>query len=152
MGLPVDATDAQGWTPLHFAVLFGREDAARLLLDEGAPVNAHERGSHTPLGLAAAHAEEGLAVLLLARGADPNQPDAEGLTPLHLASRSDRIGLWLLGEDNETLAQEKLARVAVVRRLLAAGADKSARDADGRTPYDVAVQDGEPEVAKLLGP
>jgi ankyrin repeat protein len=133
-------------------VLFGREGATRLLLDEGAAIDANEKGSHPPLGIAAVHGKEALAALLLERGANPNREGAGGMTPLHLVAKGIPLGFLMLGEDSEMIAEERRARVAIARRLLAAGADKAAKNDEGLTPHDIAVRDKEPAVAKLLSP
>lgn len=41
----VHRRDDDGWTALHWAARFGREDAARLLIEHGADVNAVQEKS-----------------------------------------------------------------------------------------------------------
>ncbi len=92
-----------GWTPLHLAAFFGREDVARLLLERGAEVNARSRSerfarANTPLHAAAANRQTAVAEMLIARGADVNAQDGHGFTPLALAasSRNDTLVILLL--------------------------------------------------------
>ena len=55
---------------------------------------------------------------MIQAGAEVNLADKRGWTPLHQASRH--------------------GQVEVIAALLAAGADKTIKDEDGRTPHDVA--------------
>lgn len=48
----IDALDAEGWTPLHYAADRGHAGVVRLLLEEGANVNARDTSKRTPLHLA----------------------------------------------------------------------------------------------------
>ena len=41
-----------GWTPLHYASVFGNTQVTKLLIANGADVSAKTKGGHTPLGLA----------------------------------------------------------------------------------------------------
>ena len=55
---------------------------------------------------------------LIQAGGDVNEKDVVGATPLHWASH--------------------YGHVEVITALLAAGADKTIKDEDGKTPHDVA--------------
>lgn len=75
--LAVDARDETGWTPLHYACLWGfwgersgQAVTARILIDEaGADVRARTKGGWTPLGLAVFAGNAELVEVLVARGA-----------------------------------------------------------------------------------
>ncbi|HWN66011.1 MAG TPA: ankyrin repeat domain-containing protein [Haliangium sp.] len=58
---PVDATDNEGRTPLHQAVLFEASSAVDALLTAGASRTARDREGKTPLELARARGHEGIA-------------------------------------------------------------------------------------------
>ncbi|KIO01817.1 hypothetical protein M404DRAFT_1002774 [Pisolithus tinctorius Marx 270] len=69
----------------------------------------------------AAYQGDALSVdLLLKHGANPNLKDDVGLSPLH----------WAVVRGNR----------AILRRLVEIGADIHAKDAEGRTPRDMAVE------------
>jgi len=150
-GADVGREDAKGWTPLHWAVSGGPQDAdemgafpgmcgapamdayvalARLLIEHGADVNAKDRQGGTPLHRAASGGQVSLIDVLIEKGARVNATTAVGGTPLHSAARAGRLD--------------------AVRRLLAKGADVNARSARQRTPLHWAVEAGKREVARLL--
>lgn len=132
-GMPVNATNWGGNTPLHFAAYRGQVELIRLLLDWGAKVDARNRWEWTPLAFAVRDllpegtAEAGLSHLpsgspeqrlaavraLLAAGADPNA---------YLEGRP------LL---SEAIFE---GHVPTVRALLDGGANPSALNSDGNPP------------------
>jgi ankyrin repeat protein len=59
-----------GWTPLHYAASSPSAAPVRLLLDQGATVDARAPNGNTPLMLAARYGHEDSVNLLLERGAD----------------------------------------------------------------------------------
>ncbi len=137
-GASVEARSQHGTTALLLAARNGNVETARSLLDAGADVNGAEpvlsfnaridveeaqTSGRSPLLIAAASqvatsgweyglevkpsTHEALALFLLDRGADPNMPDSIGRTALHAAVETGRL--------------------ALVKALLAAGADPNAR-------------------------
>ena len=148
-GARVDATDAQGFGPLHCAALYGftARERPRLvalldtLLLAGAEPDQPATGGVTPLLLLlGARAEPGSAcdedVLLagLERLLDEDvvldAQDPRGFGPLHLASLHGLL--------------------RTVQRLLRAGADPGQRDALNRPPREIAVMRGFIDVAAEL--
>ena len=128
------AYSQDGWTPLHLAALYGRAEAAKLLLDHGADVHALTEGIRfvnpsTPLHAAVASGNADIAALLLQAGADPSAPDGDGYTPLHLAASTGNVNL--------------------VRLLLHAGADPKTA-VEGKTPLALAREGGHAEVVRML--
>ncbi len=134
----LDAYSAEGFPPLALAAHFGHADAVRLLLARGADVNrvARHRLQVTPLHAALFGRRLPIAILLIEHGADVNAArGGEGLpragwTALHYAA----------GDGATDLA----------RTLLDHGANPETRDADGRTPCDVAIENNHAEMAELL--
>jgi ankyrin repeat protein len=124
---------SDGWTPLHLAAFFGRDEAAALLIDHGAPINGHATNAtrNTPLHAALAGAVSATLVRrLVMAGASVTARDAHGATPLHLAASRGAEPLCDL--------------------LLARGADVHARMADGTTPAQMAANRGFPALAERL--
>ena len=116
----ISRVSEDGWTPLHLAAFFGRDEAVRLLLERGADVHAVSKNptANTPLHAAAVRGHVAVVGLLLERGADPNRAAGGGFTPLHLTA----------GAGHE----------AVASLLLERGADLTVREAQGRTAEQVA--------------
>jgi ankyrin repeat protein len=150
-GAAVRTCDAQGLTALHCAALHGftARDRSRLLalfdlllLADLEPDLANAAGQTPLLLLLGARAEAGAAcdedVLLAAlerlinEGVSLDNQDQRGLSALHLA------------------AMHGLSRV--VQRLLREGAERSLRDALGRTPHDLALLRGYVDIAAEFEP
>jgi ankyrin repeat protein len=128
----VEATSADGFSPLHFAAFFGHEAAARALIEDGAPVDAPGRGwmTGTPLHSAASGGHLEIARLLLEAGADPNARQSGGWTPLHSAASNGRLDL--------------------VDLLLDHGADPEAENDDGATVLALATEHGDVAVIERI--
>lgn len=129
------ATDynTDGFHPLGLAAFFGQVDVAKTLLDLGADVQAPSQNPMRVTALHSAVADGGhpeIALALIGAGADPNAKQRHGWTPLHGAAHSgDR---------------------AVVEALLAAGADRTITNDEGRTAADIARDAGHADLAALL--
>lgn len=150
--------DLEGLTT---AVMNGRVDQVRALLNKGVDVNARIMGDETPLMYAARGGHLKMAKLLVDHGADVNLQTKQGRTALKAAlSRA-----WLEGGHAEVarFLKEKGARsttLAVaafagdmesVRRFLAEGTaiDEKSRY-DEPSPLFAAAMGGQPDVAEVL--
>ncbi len=121
---------ADGFTPLHLAVFFGKDAIAIDLISRGADVNAwttnalHNQPLHAAL---AGEASDQVVESLLAKGAAVN---GGVWSPLHLAAAN--------------------GRAKAVSLLLAHGADPKAKTSQGKLPVEVAAEGGHTELAELL--
>lgn len=83
-GTDVDAKEpAGGGTPLLVAAIFGRVEAAKLLIEKGANVNASSNDGATSLHAAAFFCHTEIVKLLLDKGAEVNVKNIRGETPLY---------------------------------------------------------------------
>lgn len=122
-----------GWTPLHLAGFFGRDDAVALLIDYGAPLEAYSTNAtrNSPLHAALAGATKASIVRrLVFAGANVEARGAGNVTPLHLAaSRGD---------------------AALCELLISRGASLDAVMKDGSTPAMMATARGFAELGAKL--
>jgi len=127
----LSATDGDGMTALHHAVLGGHAELAEALLDRGAEIESVDTQNRTPLHHAANEGDPATVALLLARGANVTAREFRGRTPLFLATN------W--GRDLE-----------VVERLIAAGADVNDRTPGGEEVLFSTLYYGRPEIVDAL--
>ncbi len=119
-GHDVDALDPEGRTALFYAVRDGDTEIVFELLRSGANVNVRDKAHKTPLHFGARAYQPAAVDLLLKAGAQVDAQDANGNTPL-----SDAVF-------------ESRGRGAVIRALLARGADKKLKNNYGVSPDDLA--------------
>ena len=159
-----DAPQADGSTPLHWAVHHGHTGIAALLIEAGASVTAANRYGVRPISLACTNGDPAMVELLLDAGADPNTTLAEGETALMTAARTGVVKVvdLLLTHGADVDAAETWrgqtalmwaaaeGHAAVVAALLEAGADVGAASQRGFTALLFASREGEIEVAGQL--
>ena len=124
--------DGNGWVPLIWAAQEGHAQVVDHLLMAGADPNFVDENGFTPLKQAISDQHIEVSEKLILHGADVNcRCSADGnSTPLHTAAA------YGLLESIELLCQY--------------GADACAKDDDGKTPYDVAMECGEDAAALVL--
>ena len=168
-GADTNAKDVQGWTALHNAVVEGNEEAIHLLLDAHSQINATDNKGWTAIMIAADGGEASICELLASRGADLLAANANGYTAIHRAARrghADVVKVLLphlrrlgsvdfrtvesqLPGDNNRIYGLTALHIAcraghhlVAKRLLAAGASRTATDSSGGTPLHFAADSG----------
>ena len=129
-GANASATDAEGNTALHGAVLSAEPTVAAMLLDAGAPVDAVNAAGDTPLVIACRAANWTLARFLLEHGAKPAPVGGE---PALVAAAG------IADDDSEG-----------VKVLIRYKAPVNATDALGRTALVAAAAEGHEQIARAL--
>jgi ankyrin repeat protein len=152
----IDTRGTRGFTPLIEAIIFDHTAVALYLVERGADPNAAARDGSTPLTWAAIrsarvrHRNVKLTESLLAAGAAVDGRDRDGFTPLIWAANRGSVRLVELllargadvnakttEEDNSGRTALMYAQgVAVVRVLLAAGADPRAVEESGMHTWE----------------
>ncbi len=127
----VDETDGGiGATALHWALIYGKKEAVKAILDHHPDVNRTEAHNGTPMHWAA-HFDDGESILwLLDRGARIDHANQFGRTPLLVAARR--------------------GCVSVAKALLERGANINARTPDGSTALHIAARNGHAGIIDLL--
>ncbi|KAF3403072.1 Serine/threonine-protein phosphatase 6 regulatory ankyrin repeat subunit C [Talaromyces pinophilus] len=174
----ITTTDGSGATALHVASRRGHEDLSRHLLEHGASIEAKDKYGRTALHEAALYGRELVVQLLLSKGANVAVVDTGGDTVLHRAAgnRDPTIARRLLDDDRGVSAIVELVlehrsdliyetdnlggtalhraassgRVAVTKLLLAKGVRINGTDYQGRTALDLAEEENETEIVRLL--
>jgi uncharacterized protein len=161
----VNATEADGTTPLHVAVLRNDSESVDVLIRAGADAKAATRYGVTPLYLACVNGNVAIIEKLLAAGVDANTALPEGETALMTAARTGSVPavkallahganvnakegwkgqtavMWAAAENNAEAA----------KALIEAGADIKARSKSGAfTPYLFAARAGHIDAARVL--
>jgi ankyrin repeat protein len=95
-GSDVNQTQADGTTPLHWAVYRFDRELVQTLLKKGARVNAVNRYGSSPLSEAVRVANLDITEMLLEAGADANITNEDGQTVLMLAARTGNVALATL--------------------------------------------------------
>jgi ankyrin repeat protein len=130
-GADVNVRNADGSTPLQWAVFEGNADEVRRLIKAGADVNLANNYGATPMGLAAEVAHTQILELLLDAGADVESPNGDGMTAL--------------------LAVARTGNVEAAKLLLERGANVDAREKfGGQTPVMWAAARRHPDMIALL--
>jgi ankyrin repeat protein len=150
LGASTDLRDENGDTALHYATQFGHPACAERLLAAGAATHIQDKWGQTPLTMAASNGKDAcLRQLLKHPKTDLSTATWHGGTALHYAAgfgRMPMVEALLAAGANPNLPCPKTGftpamnavqapwwHYQAARRLLAAGADISARDREGRT-------------------
>lgn len=126
----VNKPDADGTTPLHWAVQRDDETMVELLLRSGANAKALNRYGVPPLAIAATNGHPGILTRLLEAGADPNVGLSADETPIMTAARTGKAD--------------------ALKALIAHGAQVNGRDSRGQSPLMWAAARNNADAVKLL--
>ncbi|XP_004489677.1 protein VAPYRIN [Cicer arietinum] len=118
-----EGSESSTFQPIHHASREGHMEILRLLLLKGAKVDSLTKDGNSSLHIAVEEHRRDCVRLLLANGAKTDVRNTrEGDTPLHIAAAT--------GDEN------------MVKLLLHKGATKYVRNKLGKTPFDVAAENG----------
>ena len=155
----IAAVDSDSDSVLHIAAEANASDVVPLLIRAGADVNVQrKRDGWTPLAAAVDAEAVEIVRSLLASRADPNRRGAGEPAPIELAIRAGNptiVAALMASQASLTISSDVMPTTAsllhmaidnvqegdaeIVRLLLAARADATTRDHNGRTPYERAA-------------
>ncbi|MFT5200036.1 MAG: ankyrin repeat protein [Planctomycetota bacterium] len=151
-------------TPVLSAVKRDETDAVVMLIRRGAELNVQDYLGGTPLWYAHGHHDGVTVRMLITGGSDPNLAGCAGEAPLLEALRfgkeeKARVLLEMDADPNATFKGNTGLHVVALAGawematwLLDAGANPNLRNAEGQTPFELAVQVGNDMVAHVLLP
>ena len=173
LGVPVDLTDEDGWSPVHHAIAHGQVEVIRLLMDRGccmSPVKSRIPPSSDYAGVhnsrkcdifdAARSGDTAKVKEYLKLGVSVDVTDEDGRTPLHCAAGEGQVdavkllidkGCCIDPVDNNGWTPSIFATMQgqdEVERLLKLA--KLVHDSTGWTPLHAAVADGQLEFIEML--
>ncbi|HLH53804.1 MAG TPA: ankyrin repeat domain-containing protein [Verrucomicrobiae bacterium] len=137
-GADCHARNRRGAEPLHYAADGGpREPQAQArvieyLLSAGADPNAVDKTGVAPLHRAVRGRSLSAVQALLDGGADPRKPNKAGSTPLHLA-------VQCTGKSGSGSDEAHRQQAAIIKLLLARGAQPTDKDSQGKTVEQAAT-------------
>lgn len=164
-GGDLNAQDKTGVTPLMQAAATGQSETAKYLIQQKVNLEIKNENGDTALAMAIGNEHDELAVDLMKAGAklDVISTDDGGNLVFRATSvNSEKALAYLLKKDpaqvkaknkeGDTALHEaaKYGTAHTILALLKSGADRSAKNAAGKTPHDIARELKNAEAEKLL--
>merc|ERR1712126_398688 len=168
-GADVNKENTDGDTPLTYAAVFGNIEAVEELLKAGADINHQSKLGQTALFLAAQKDEKDLALLLIRKGANVNLLSSKGFSAAYAAVENGDLeiveALAKAGADLDVQGTPGIGgstgwtplmnaayfgKVEIVRFLKNQGVDVGKTDTNGDTALDLAEQQFNSEIIKIL--
>jgi ankyrin repeat protein len=136
-GIDIREISYHGDTALHVAVRINWIYGIQFLLQNGLPVDYREtRNRMTALHLASMLNHSEIVEFLLMSGANTHARDIEGNTPLHIAAKKGSLSICILLKSH---ILQGLSDIGIF-----------SRNNKGDTAFDIAVKEGNTEIANLL--
>jgi ankyrin repeat protein len=167
-GADIEARNYAGETPLLIATHNNRVEAARVLIEAGADVNAKDAIQDSPYLYAGARGHLEILRMALAHGANLKSTNRYGGTALIPAAERGHVETvrtlieagvdvnhinrlhWTALLEAIILGNGGPAHVAIVKLLVAGGADVNIADGKGVTPLAHARRHGYKEIERIL--
>ncbi|MDG0815297.1 ankyrin repeat domain-containing protein [Bdellovibrio svalbardensis] len=160
----INAKDKAGYTALMVAASNGHQEAAKFLLEHKADVNIKNQEGQTALYFALVNEQPEIALDLIKQGAMVDDISGEGESALLIATTANQNDIMNLlikkkpalvnkASNASTTPLMEAARFGSAKTasiLLKAGADKKAKNQNGKTALDIAIKAQNEDVVKLL--
>ncbi len=165
LGADIHIVDKDGWSVLHRACFDGDVELVEFLLQKGLAVNGLTKSKSSPLDIACSEKSLEIVEMLVAKGAEINVANKYGNTPLHEAARQGNLAIVgfllkqgaLLEATNGFGSTPLLSacspyspHVEVIKFLIEQGANREARDKEGKNLLDLALKSGKNELIEYL--
>jgi len=145
----VHAPDKEGRTPLHWACFHsGSVDVLEFLICKGADANARDEDGKTPLHWAGEYGHKDMVELLICHGADIDAKNRHGITAIDLARIRVQQGNveflssfsspGIKAKYKDIFDATRAGSIPGIHMFLQEGDSVNERDAEGRTPLDLA--------------
>ncbi|XP_061198294.1 uncharacterized protein LOC133206356 [Saccostrea echinata] len=166
-GLDVNFMDKNGASLLHYAVLSGDKSFVECVLQARKPanINLKDKTGRSALYKATEKGFLDIVELLIAHKAEVNLTDNKKLTPLYQAVNRDFVNLVEILVENGANVNEKYEKkrnttplhiaakkghTEISKYLLQRGTDRSLKDSGGKSPKNVASEEGHYILENLL--
>jgi ankyrin repeat protein/tRNA A-37 threonylcarbamoyl transferase component Bud32 len=159
-GATLRGSDSMGRTPLHLAIIEGKDDRAFQMVLRGENVNRRDSSGMAPLDWALMFGRLAVARLLIEKGADLSLKDSDGKTALHravmlgcgdLAAKMLKSGADMYAwDDNGCLPLHYARNCDIALLFFQEGFNPDSKNAEGRGFLHLYAQDGNLKFLELF--